>query len=180
MRLLALATASFLGVAASNAIAADPLLITADKIYTAPDAKPISNGLVLVANGRISAVADERTRLRLSAETKTSDCRGVVTAGFQNSHVHFMEDVWNDAAKAPADRLQGGLEAMLTRYGFTTVFDTGSDQANTIALRNRIEKGELRGPRVLTAGLPLYPPGGIPSYISHLPPELLARMHQPA
>ena len=111
---------------------------------------------------------------------KTADqCRGVVVAGFQNSHVHFTEEVWNDAAHAPADRLNRGLEAMLTRYGFTTVFDTGSEQANTVALRARIVKGEVRGPRILTAGLPLYPPDGIPSYIRHLPPELLAKLHQP-
>jgi imidazolonepropionase-like amidohydrolase len=103
----------------------------------------------------------------------------VVTAGFQNSHVHFTEDVWTNAAKAPAERLAAGLEAMLTRYGFTTVFDTGSDQANTIALRQRIEKGDIHGPRILTVGLPLFPPGGIPFYIRDLPPDVLARMHQP-
>ncbi len=71
------------------------------------------------------------------------------------------------------------LDAMLTRYGYTTVFDTGSDLANTVALRQRIEKGDVRGPRILTVGLPLYPPEGIPHYISDLPADVLGRMHQP-
>ena len=72
----------------------------------------------------------------------------------------------------PAAELARQLESMLTRYGFTTVFDTGSDQSNTVALRERIEKGELRGPRILTAGWPLYPPDGIPFYLRDLPPDI--------
>jgi imidazolonepropionase-like amidohydrolase len=160
-------------------IAADGWLIQADKIYTAPDAPPLSNGVVLIADGRIVSVADERARIRIPAGTQTSDCRGVVTAGFQNSHVHFTEDVWTDAAHAPPEKLARGLEAMLTRYGFTTVFDTASDQVNTLALRQRIEKGELSGPRILTVGQALYPPEGIPSYIRDLPPAQLAKSHQP-
>jgi imidazolonepropionase-like amidohydrolase len=68
---------------------------------------------------------------------------------------------------------------MLTRYGFTTVFDTTSDQANTFALRARVQSGDIRGPRIFTVGLGLFPPDGIPSYINDLPPQVLARMHQP-
>ena len=105
--------------------------------------------------------------------------RGVVTAGFQNSHVHFMEAVWNDAADAPGEKLAAPSESMLTRYGFTTVFDTASDQPNTLALRDRIEEGDVDGPRIRTVGIPLYPPDGIPSYIQDLPPAELAKSHQP-
>lgn len=171
--------AAFLLSAATVPAAENSWLIRADKIYTAPDAKPLLNGSVLIVDGKIASVADERARIRVPEGTQSSDCAGVVAAGFQNSHVHFMENVWNDTARAPAEKLSGGLEAMLTRYGYTTVFDTGSDGANTLALRQRIEKGEVNGPRILTVGLPLYPPDGIPSYIRDLPPELLAKMHQP-
>jgi imidazolonepropionase-like amidohydrolase len=109
-----------------------------------------------------------------------SECRGgVLMAGFQNSHVHFIEPRWADAAHQRASKLAQSLEDMLTRYGFTTVFDTASDQANTVAIRARIEKGEVRGPRIFTVGLALFPPDGIPSYIDDLPPEQLARFHQP-
>ena len=69
---------------------------------------------------------------------------------------------------------------MLTRYGFTTVFDTASDQANTLALRERIARGEIRGPRILTVGFPLFPPDGIPFYIRDLPPERLPRTSRAA
>jgi imidazolonepropionase-like amidohydrolase len=163
----------------SAAAAPQSLLIPADKIYPGPDAAPLSNGSVLIQGGNIVAVADERTKLAVPAGTRTSECRGVLVAGFQNSHVHFTESVWANAASAPAEKVESRLTAMLTRYGYTTVFDTGSDLPNTVALRKRIEQGEVRGPRILTVGLPLYPPEGIPFYIRDLPPHLLERMHQP-
>jgi imidazolonepropionase-like amidohydrolase len=94
----------------------------------------------------------------------------VVTAGFQNSHVHFTEQKWANASTLPASQLTHQLQEMLTRYGFTTVVDTGSVPLNTIALRSRIEAGEVHGPRILTAGAPLYPKNGIPYYLSDLPP----------
>lgn len=45
---------------------------------------------------------------------------------------------------------------MLNRCGFTTLFDLASVLDNTLALRRRIESGELRGPRILTVGEPIW------------------------
>jgi imidazolonepropionase-like amidohydrolase len=163
----------------SAATAAQSVLIPADKIYPAPDVPALSHGVVLIRDGRIAAVADEHARLALPPGTLTSECRGVVVAGFQNSHVHFTEAAWANAATAPAEKLQSRLTAMLNRYGYTTVFDTGSDVTNTVALRARVDRGDVAGPRILTVGLPLYPPEGIPFYIRDLPPKLLERMPQP-
>src|SRR5690348_3964112 len=173
MRSFTVFAAACVAVASSSG-AAEPasqrLIIRAEKVYTAPHARALHPAAILINGGRIEATGLPDTG-KLPAGTEVSDCSGgFVTAGFQNSHVHFTEDVWAKASSAPADRLQGGLDAMLSRYGFTTVVDTGSDGANTVALRARIEKGELRGPRILTVGLPLYPPDGIPSYIKDLPP----------
>ena len=68
---------------------------------------------------------------------------------------------------------------MFVRYGFTTVVDTGSFLLNTVAIRKRIASGEVAGPRILTAGTPLYPPDGIPYYLSDLPPEIRNVIPQP-
>ena len=100
-----------------NSGATESLLIPADKIYTAPDSPPLLQGSVLVQGGRIRAVADERSRIAIPEGTRTSECRGVVVAGFQNSHVHFTELVWRDAAHAPVKLLNDRLEAMLTKHG---------------------------------------------------------------
>lgn len=45
---------------------------------------------------------------------------------------------------------------MFNRWGFTTVFDISSVLDNTLALRRRIESGELRGPRLFTVGEPIW------------------------
>jgi imidazolonepropionase-like amidohydrolase len=159
--------------------AAETWVISAKKIYPAPFAEPIEDGVVLVRDGRIAYVG-KRASARIPKSAQSSSCSGgVLTAGFQNSHVHFIEPRWSDAANKPAADLEQSLADMLTRYGFTTVFDTASDQINTFALRKRIEKGEIRGPRIFTVGLALFPPDGIPSYLNDLPPQMLARFHQP-
>ena len=174
-----LAATSILGVAAGSR-AGDAWLIPADKIYTAPDVAPIEGGTVFISEGRIAAVDDAKAhRKRRSGAQTVSECRGVVVAGFQNSHVHFIEPRFRDAATLPAEQLSRDVEDMLTKWGFTTVFDVASDEQNTVALRRRIESGEVRGPRVRTVGNALFPVDGIPSYINDLPPDVLAHMHQP-
>jgi imidazolonepropionase-like amidohydrolase len=45
---------------------------------------------------------------------------------------------------------------MLTRWGFTTVFDLASALSNTTLIRRRIESGEVKGPRILTVGEPFW------------------------
>jgi hypothetical protein len=84
-------------------------------------------------------------------------------AGFWNSHVHFTERKWANAATIPAPELSAQLEAMLTRYGFTSVFDTGSMWENTRRIRDRVESAEVAGPRIRSTGEILYPPGGVPT-----------------
>jgi len=162
----------------SPATAADTWVLEAGKLYSAPDVPAINDAVVLIRDGKIVA-AGPRNIVQIPKGARISECSGgVVTAGFQNSHVHFVEAAWNDAAHAPAAGLTRQLEAMLTRYGFTTVFDTNSDITNTVALRERIEKGEIRGPRILTAGIALYPPDGIPFYLRDMPPEVLAKIQR--
>ena len=111
---------------------------------------------------------------------ETISCQGcVVLAGFWNAHVHFMEPKWNDAANQPAEKLTRQMIEMVTHSGFATVVDTGSDGENTVALRRRVESGEVLGPRILTAGIPLFPAHALPYYLAGLPAELKAKMAQP-
>jgi imidazolonepropionase-like amidohydrolase len=103
-----------------------------------------------------------------------------VFAGFWNSHVHFTEPKWAAAATAPREVLNRNLQAMLTHSGFTTVVDLASDIRSTSALRRRIDSGEVLGPRIFTAGSGLYPPNGVPYYLSDLPSEVRAALPQPS
>jgi imidazolonepropionase-like amidohydrolase len=147
------------------------------KIYPAPDV-PSTSGQVVIAGNKILSVAAAQPHA--TAAKSPSQCNGgVIMAGFQNSHVHFTGEEFSNARQRTAAELDVALTRMLTRYGYTTVFDVASDGDNTLALRNRIEKGEVRGPRILTVGLALYPPQGLPVYISHLPQEQLDKLPQP-
>jgi imidazolonepropionase-like amidohydrolase len=156
---------------------AQDLAITGITLYSAPDATARKNVTVLIRHGVIVAV---HAHLRTPSDIKTISCEGCVAlAGFWNAHVHFMEPKWNDAANQPAEKLTHQMSEMLTHSGFTTVVDTGSDGENTIALRRRVESGEVLGPRILTAGIPIFPAHALPYYLAELPAELKVKMAQP-
>ena len=53
---------------------------------------------------------------------------------------------------------------MVTRWGFATVFDIASVLKNNELIRQRIESGEVKGPRILTVGEPFWTRGGTPVY----------------
>jgi len=157
-------------------------VLRASRIYTAPDAVPIESGAVVVERGRIKAVLPKGAT-SFPKGVPVSECSGgVVTAGFQNSHVHFIETRWNDIDRQSAEDLSVSLTEMLTAYGFTTVVDIGSNPANTLALRRRIDsrQRDIPGPRILTSGLPIFPHDGLPFYMRDLPATFVAAMPQPA
>jgi imidazolonepropionase-like amidohydrolase len=184
LRLLAIASTAVTTLLAvpvpSAARAAPALVLVGGTIYRNPDAAPLLDGVVVVERGRIVAVGG-RNEVAIPAAAQRIDCAGaVIVAGFQNSHVHFTEDHWADAARQPAAKLTGHLQAMLTRYGFTQVVDTGSYLPNTGALRRRIESGEVAGPRIVTTGAGLFPPDGVPYYLKETLPEgIWKRLPQP-
>src|SRR5713226_48297 len=132
-------------------------------IYVSPTEEPLRDGVVLIQGGRIAAVGS-RAFVQLPQTVATRDCSGfTITPGFWNSHVHFFERKWANAATIPVPELTGQLQDMLTRYGFTSVFDLGSMWENTRRLRDRIDSGEVQGPRIRSTGEGLIPSGAAPS-----------------
>jgi imidazolonepropionase-like amidohydrolase len=156
---------------------AQDLAITRATVYSAPDAPARTDVTIVIRHGVIAAVGKH---LQIPKHIETISCQGcIVLAGFWNAHVHFMEPKWNDAANQPADKLTRQMSDMVTHSGFTTVVDAGSDGENTIALRRRVESGEVVGPRIITAGIPLFPAHALPYYLDVLPAEVKAKMAEP-
>jgi imidazolonepropionase-like amidohydrolase len=95
--------------------------------------------------------------------------------------VHFTEHKWTTAEWKHADTLNAQLADMFLSRGFTTVIDLASNPGDTLAIRRRIESGELAGPYIYTAGTALYPPHGVPFYLREaLPLWMTALLPQPA
>jgi imidazolonepropionase-like amidohydrolase len=155
-------------------------VIRAARLYASPDAPPVDDAAVLVVGGKIAAAGPADEVATRGAATLEACDGGTLVAGFQNSHVHFTEPKFQGAKDRPAAELTAAIDDMLARFGFTTVVDTASDVDNTIALRARVDAGEVAGPRILTAGFGIYPSGGPPIYISDLPREFLEKLPTPA
>ena len=148
---------------ARDALPERSLALLGGTVYVSPTAPPVRDAVVLLRGGKIAAVGSRGT-VEVAEGTEVLDCAGLtIVAGFWNSHVHFMERKWANADAIPASELRDQLQEMLTRYGFTSVFDTGSMLANTRSIRDRIESAEVAGPRIKTTGEVLNPPGGAPT-----------------
>jgi imidazolonepropionase-like amidohydrolase len=148
--------------------AGDDCAFVGGTVYPSPTTTAIPNAVVITSLGKITAVGT-RAAVKIPSSARIIDCTGkVIVAGFWNSHIHFTDNTWRDAANAPAAGLEKHMQEMLTRWGFTTVWDLGSDPINSLALRRRVESGEIPGPRIFLAGSE-FPKGGHPVY---LPPEM--------
>lgn len=126
------------------------------KIYLSPSQPPIEDGAILVHDGRIIGVGPSAA-IKVPRDATVVGCKGlVVTAGFWNSHVHILIPGLLHAERLSTEQITSQLQAMLTGWGFTTVFDIASVQENTTLIRRGIESGEVKGPRILTVGEPFW------------------------
>jgi imidazolonepropionase-like amidohydrolase len=143
---------------------AQTLALVGGSVYASPDANPIPDAVVVTSGGAITAIG-RRGEVQIPADARVIDCTGkTIVAGFWNSHVHFTQEPWRNAANAPVASLEEHMRAMLTKWGFTTVWDLGSDPRDTLALRRRIYANEVAGPNIFLAGS-IFPKGGHPVYL---------------
>jgi imidazolonepropionase-like amidohydrolase len=175
-RLSALLSAAFLAVAAwpvAAALAAPTqdsrggvVILRAARLIDGRGAAPISPGMVRVVGDRIEEVGSS---LSIPAGATVIDLGdSTLLPGFIDLHTHLTgrSDVhWEDALTktTPAEEaLWGAHWAEVTLMaGFTTVRDMGPSWPYTdVALRNAIEAGAVRGPRMLVAGAYVSSTGG--------------------
>src|ERR1700691_4387951 len=150
--------------AGSRARASNLALVGA-RIYPSPTETAIENGSILIHDGHIVAVGPVAA-VRIPRGTTIIDCKGlIVTAGFWNSHVHILLPGLVHSEKLSSEQITSQLQQMLTRWGFTTVFDIASVLQNTNLIRHRIASGEVNGPRILTTGEPFWVKGATRVYV---------------
>ena len=148
--------------------AAEGLAIVGAKVYRSPDAPAILDATLVVRDGVIAGVGTSG-EVEVAPTDRVIAGEGlVVVAGLWNSHVHLLLPSMALPPEDNAEALSGELEAMLTRWGFTTVFDIASLPGAAIDLRRRIERGEVLGPNILTVDAPFFPRDGTPVYVRDL------------
>ena len=132
------------------------MALTGAKIYPSPTDPAIENGSILIHDGHIVRVGPSST-IKIPRNASVIDCKGlVVTGGFWNAHVHVLTPGLLHAETLSPEQITSQLQEMLTRWGFTTVFDIASLLQNTNTIRHRIEIGEVKGPKILTVGEPFW------------------------
>ena len=140
----------------AQSAAAQNLVITNARILDGKGGV-IERGSVVVRDGKIASVA---TGTANAAGARVIDVKGMtVMPGFIDSHRHPLGNGpdWLKT-EAPA-RMQEYLDA-----GFTTVLSAGDDPAVGVPLRDQINKGAIRGPRLIVLGrVPLAGPAAPPA-----------------
>src|SRR5688572_6309146 len=84
-------------------------VLMASRLYVAPDAAPVDDAAILIVDGKIAGAGPARDIAARGARRLAGCDGGTVTAGFQNSHVHFIEAKFADAAARPASELSAAM-----------------------------------------------------------------------
>lgn len=132
----------------------------------------IERGTVLVEDGRIVSVGEER-KVSVPKGAVTFDCRGLsLLPGLIDCHVHLCLGGDADVARtlreeAPAlTLLKAARFARLTlEAGVTTIRDLGARDHSIFALKQAIDQGLTPGPRIVAAGLVICMTGGHARFI---------------
>jgi imidazolonepropionase-like amidohydrolase len=147
--------------------AAQPVVITADRLLDVRTGTYIDKPVILVRDGRIVEVKRPGETVATPQGATTIKLEGyTLLPGLIDMHVHLESDPtyggysglkFNDRfwSVLTVPHAQRTLAA-----GFTTVRNVGSDHWNDVGLREAIDEGKIVGPRVVTAAYAIGSTGG--------------------
>jgi len=143
----------------TTALHAETLAIKAARMFDATSDSVVSNAVVIVDGGRITAAG---SNLAVPANARVIDLGdATLLPGLIDAHVHLTEesgpnwylDFFNGVMRHPTE--QAHYAAMYAKKtldaGFTTVRNVGADDYVDVGLRNAINAGIVPGPRMLVA-----------------------------
>ncbi len=142
--------------------AVESLLLVPDRVIDGSGDSPREGVAVLVSGNRIAAIGVRNT-LRLPANTRVVELPGTtLLPGLIDLHSHVLlhpyhevpwedqvlREAWGERAARATVHLSATLDA-----GFTTLRDLGTEGAGSldVGLRNALQKGVIRGPRLIVA-----------------------------
>lgn len=130
------------------------LAITGATIIDGTSKPPVSNGTVLITDGRIAAVGRAED-IAIPRAAKRLDARGkYAIPGLMDANIHLMNVDLETLIKYEDRFHEIVLEAaqLALKAGLTTVFDTWGPLAATVKARDMINAREAPGSRVYLAG----------------------------
>ena len=148
-----------LPLAAQTPAPPQTIAVKASRMFDGTSDSVVSNGVVLVQGGRITAVG---SNLSIPADAQVIDLGdATLMPAFIDAHVHltgessanWYKDFFEEQMRMPAE--QAHYAARNARRtidaGFTTVRNVGAGDYVDVGLRNAINDGVIIGPRILTA-----------------------------
>ncbi len=162
MRRLAAGCAVLLAAGASAQDGRSPkptLALVGGQVIDGYEGDPIRDGVVLIAGERVVAVGP-RSEVAVPTGTPVVDTEGMsVLPGLMDMHVHLMilghadYEHWDKTYIARfRDEIMPIAARQLLMSGVTTVRDLGAPLEDVVAVKKRIEKGEIPGPRLFVSG----------------------------
>ena len=135
------------------------LAVTGGRILDGYGGPPIENGVILIAGERITAVGPA-SAVSVPAGVRTIDANGMtVMPGLIDMHVHLQilghgdYKRWNDLyGTRNADLVMPIAAKQLLSAGVTSARDLGAPLDDIIAVKKKIERKEIPGPRLFVSG----------------------------
>ncbi len=140
-------------------LSAQPLVLTGGRLIDGYGGPPMENAVVIIDGNRIKAVGIEGT-VAIPQGAQVIDTNGyTVMPGLMDMHVHLMilghgnYDHWD--ATYPSqyrDVIMPIAAKQLLMAGVTTARDLGGPLEDIVAVKNKINRGEIPGPRLFVSG----------------------------
>ncbi|GAC1373141.1 MAG: amidohydrolase family protein [Hymenobacter sp.] len=179
-----LATAALL--LAAPAAFAQKTYLHCGRLLDVRSGRLLSQQTIVVEKERIAAVQAGYTSGGAQDKVINLENRTVLP-GLIDCHVHVLSHPGKGQAMLqftmnPADYAYRAIgDALATlRAGFTTVRDMGGDDGVNIALRNAVNRGQVVGPRIFTAGSAISATGGHMDDADGLSRDLMEKIGRPS
>src|SRR6185436_12229832 len=148
--------AAFFLAAAAHA---QPLVLAGGRLIDGYGGPPIENAVIVIEGNRVKAVGREGT-IAIPDGARVIDTNGyTVMPGLMDMHVHLMllghgdYDHWDRTYPSQLrDVIMPIAAKQLLMAGVTTVRDLGAPLEDIVAVKNRIARGEIPGPRLFVSG----------------------------
>ena len=162
--------------------AAEPMVVLrAAHVFDAVSGRIRSPGEIVVQGKKIAAIGPGLAVAQGARVVDLGDA--TLLPGFIDAHVHlddemgpdWYRDFYNNMMRFPAERaLRGAYYSRITlEAGITTVRNVGDNDHVALGLRNAIARGDIPGPRILTANYAIGSSGGHADS-DPIPPERVA------